>query len=394
MLDPYTYRASEHMAKTQSPSWRVAQIHNVDHFEKAGFPVRINSYREFSQIVDTMQENRYERYMAELGGLAEDEYRLILDVCLDLVAFQLSTLPHRRPVLPISTILSAFALFKKMCGIDPNFGSVLEIGPGCGYVSFFLRRHRTLTNYSQIEACESFYLLQNLVGIACFGHRHDERALPHEDTPAIDYFVNPRPDMEFSPSVRVQLGEPLCTHYPWWRIGEIASRNRQFDIVTSNANLLEFNATALDDYLTLIQKALKPEGHFLVQCTGYPASGTVEQLLGKLYDKRFAMLMFVREHVPAQFPGDGKGLQARLAKGDGRVSFTTNNAIFVKPGHSLFERYYDRANVNQHFVADEPVVSRTFFERPAGRRPYALTEFLEATERELPSYPAGGLRVA
>jgi hypothetical protein len=28
---------------------------------------------------------------------------------------------------------------------------------------FFLKHHRSLTNYSQIEACESFYILQNLV---------------------------------------------------------------------------------------------------------------------------------------------------------------------------------------------------------------------------------------
>jgi hypothetical protein len=256
MLDPQTYRASEQLAKSAIPSWRISQIHNVDHFERAGFPVRIGSIREIGQIVDTMQENRFDRYMTELGGLSRDEYDFVLRMCVDAVRFQLTFLPHRKPVLPISTLLSVFALYKKMLSTHPKFRSVLEIGPGCGYTSFVLRHHRDLDNYSQIEACESFYILQNLVNLHCFGPRFDERALPPEDFRGADYFVNKRADMEFSPEVRCPRQEPQCTHYPWWRIGEIATRDRKFDIVTSNANLLEFNAPALDDYLTLMHGAI------------------------------------------------------------------------------------------------------------------------------------------
>ena len=71
MIDPATYRASELLAKSMSPHWRIAQTHNLDHFERAGFPVRISSVREIGPIVDSMQENRFDSYMRELDGLTD-----------------------------------------------------------------------------------------------------------------------------------------------------------------------------------------------------------------------------------------------------------------------------------------------------------------------------------
>jgi SAM-dependent methyltransferase len=386
MLDPQTYRASEQLAKTLLPSWRIAQTHNLDVFEKVGFPVRIGSVREIGQIIDTMQENRFERYMAELGGLSADEYRTVLDACVELVWFQLTYLPHRQPLLPVSTLLSAYAIYKKMKGASRGFRSVLEVGPGCGYVSLFLRNHEPLENYSQIEACESFYILQNLVNLHCFGPRFEERALPTDGIDAVDYFSQTRVEYENSPTVRVPRAEPRCVHYPWWRVGELLSRDLKFDIVTSNANLLEFSPAALNDYLVILQRVLKPDGVFLVQCTGFDANGTVEGLLDKLHSVKFAPLMFVRESVPASFPGEGgsAGLKESLADGVlPSATFTTNNAVFVRAGHPLYERYYERKNYHLHFIAQEPVVRSMFFERPGQRRSYSLSQFIEDTEAEI-----------
>lgn len=385
MLDPQTYRSSEVLAKSMSPHWRVAQTHNLDHFERAGFPVRISSVRELGPIIDSMQENRFASYMHELDGLTADEYALALDICRDSVVFQLSYLPHRPPVLPISTLFSVLTIYKKLRGIKPDFGTVLEIGPGCGYLSFVLRHHGSLVNYSQIEACESFYILQNLVNLHCFGYRCDDRALPPEDVSAIDFFAAEGPVSEFSTKVQVGGLKPKSTHYPWWRIGELVSRQRQFDIVTSNANLLEFNRTALDDYLSLIHRVLSPEGALLVQCTGYPAQGNDESLLDTMHAKGFAPLLFVQPNKPAKNPAGGSGSVAAAidAEALSQVTFNVTNALFIKRGHPLFERYYDKRNFHLHFIAPEPIVHRTYFERPAKRRDYTLAQFLEATEKAL-----------
>jgi hypothetical protein len=389
MLEPETYRMSERLAKVQVPSWRMAQTHSVDHFERTGFPVRIASVRELGQLLDTMQENRFEKYMFELGGLTEREYALLIEACRHAVLFQLTYLPRRRPVLPLSTLLSTFTLYKKLCGIDRNFRSVLEIGPGCGYLSFFLRRHSTLQNYSQIEVCESFYILQSLVNMHCFGPCCDERAFVDDIAPVSDFFAVPdtRPGFtELSPTVHVNNNRILCTHYPWWKIGELVSREVKFQVVMSNANLLEFSGAALEDYLTLLHRVMEPEGVFLVQCTGYPANGTLESLIEKVWEKGFATLMFSLENKPVAGPPSCgcRDLVAQL-KGTAAnsVTFTVNNCLFVKAGHSLFQRYRDRANCHLDFVADEPLVNSVFFARPADRRIYSLRQCVEDTEREL-----------
>ena len=383
MLDPQTYRANETLAKSLIPHWRISQTHNLDHFERVGFPVRVASVRDLGQIVDSMQENRFGGYMQELGGLAAEEHALIGEACRDVVEFLLSYLPHRPPILPISTILSAFTLYRKMCGVSPSFGSVLEIGPGCGYLSFFLRHHAALKNYSQIEACESFYILQNLVNLHCFGSRFDERALPAEGVEAVDFFVNRDNEMEFAPQLRLDRPTPKCVHYPWWRIGELISRDLRFDIVTSNANLLEFNPKALDDYLSLLHRVLAPEGAMIVQCAGYPANGNDETLLAKMYEKGFAPLFYVISSEPARFAGSGsKGLLGRLQNGGlEAIDLVVTNALFVKAGHPLFGRYYDRKNYHVRFVAPEPIVRATYFDRPPDRRHYTVEQFLEETER-------------
>ena len=364
------------------PSWRVAQIHNVDIFERVGFPVRITSIRDVGQIVDTMQENRFRSYIDELSGLSEDEYGVVARACKDAVDFQLSYLPRRTPVVPLSTLLSAFALYTKMLGANPSFRSVLEIGPGCGYLSFFLRRHPQLQNYSQVEACESFYILQNLVNLFCFGIEFDEHAFLPSSVSALDYFMNPRSDTEVSPKVNVESKGTKCSHYPWWRIGEIINSRATFDIVTSNANLMEFNRAALDDYLSILHRALAPSGVFLVQCTGHSASGTVDELFEKLYEKQFAPLLIAEENKPIGFAQQQKAnfLEGWSSESRGQVQFTTKNAIFVKNGHPLFDRHYDKQNYRFGFIAAETLVRRTFFDRPKKRRDYSARDFVNTVE--------------
>jgi hypothetical protein len=396
MLDPDTYRVSERLAKAQMPAWQIAQTHAVDHFERVGFPVRVTSIRELGPLLDTMQENRFALYMRELGGLTVEEYELILDSCRHAVLFQLNYFPQRDLILPISTLLSVFCLYKKLLGIDLNFRSVLELGPGCGYLSYLLRHHEPLENYSQIEACESFYLLQNLVNIHCFGPSFEERAFVPQSVQLSDYFVTSSPVTEFAPNVRARRPYPRCTHYPWWRIGELISRDIKFQVVTSNANLLEFSPAALEDYLTLIDRVLQPDGVFLVQCMGYPSNGSIDSLLGKFWDKGFALLAMPQEHVETPSPrlGEHATLLSHLkgkSKSSDLVMFTVNNALLVKAGHPLFQKYRDRSNYRLQFVGNEPLVDSVFFARPSDRKMYTMRQFVEDTEKTfLPAPPAIG----
>ncbi len=385
MLDAETYRISERLAKAQSPTWRISAAHNVDHFERVGFPVRISSYRDLGQLLDTMQEFRFDKYMRELGGLTDEEYALVIEACKEVVLFQATYLPNRRPILPISTLLSNFTLYKKMIGIDRNFDSVLEIGPGCGYLSFFLRRHSALRNYTQIEAAESFYILQSLINVHCFGAQFEERAFLQEETSVLNYFAAPSPFTEIAPHIHFDRRK-LCSHYPWWRIGELPGQERKFQIVMSNANLLEFNPTALEDYLSLLLEVLEPEGVFLMQCAGYPAHGSIQDLLTKLWEKGFGMLMFALENKPHAQPqvGGPSHLLTELKRTSGNtLVLTVNNGLFIKAGHPLYNSYRERPDGQLHFIGNERLVNDVFFSRPPNRRMYSVQQFVEDTEKAL-----------
>src|SRR5262249_39684371 len=155
-------------------SWWLAETHIVDHFARVGFPVRIDSPHEVGQLLDTMQEHRFERFLKELGGLSAEDADKYIAALTDAVRFQLTHLQKRRALVPFSTMLSALTLYKKIAGFKPDVEAVLEVGPGCGYLSFFLSRHPSLKRYDQAEACESFYVLQSMINTFLFGHEFRE----------------------------------------------------------------------------------------------------------------------------------------------------------------------------------------------------------------------------
>jgi SAM-dependent methyltransferase len=323
-----------------------------------------------------MQENRFDWFMNEWQGLTELELKSVLAACRDAVLFQLTFLPGRRPVVPISTLMASFTIYNKLVRCNPQFCSVLEIGPGCGYLSFFLKQHRALSNYSQIEVCESFYLMQNLVNLYCFGPCQDERAMIPESASLQTSFANARQDLEIPPRLRGALPEALCVHYPWWRIGELREREDKFDFVTVNAAIMEMDPHARDDYITVIGEVLKDDGAFLMQCPGMNVYDSLEDFLAQMYRKGFAVLMFDVGDAPVGFPLPGPAPEGTAAGDALTRKFALGNAMFVKGGHPLFERYHRPELFTRHMLAPEDVVRRTFFDREGERRVLSRDEML------------------
>jgi len=381
MLSIQTYRASEHLARAVIPSWRISKVHNLDHFERVGFPVRLNSMDEIGFLLDTMQENRYHKYMDELDGLTSEEVDSINAVGVDFVRFQQMYFHSRKPILPISTILSCFALYQKICESLPAFERILEVGPGCGYLSFFLKNHKNLKNYSQIEACESFYLLQSLVNSYCFDWKFNEKAEMDNSYKAADIFHEADSETEFSHEIVLPQLEDLCEHFPWWKIGEVAKRDDFYDVVTSNANLLEFNIPALNDYLNLFRKVLKPGGVFLVQCTGGGGGGlTIDQLIQRISDYGFTPLIFMLEGINCKFEDKNNLKSFNQVNMDApeSIKFTTTNALYVKEGHNSWLSRENRVKVNkQNYISGDPIVNSTYFKRKPERRMVPMSELVQ-----------------
>jgi hypothetical protein len=251
-----------------------------------------------------------------------------------------------------------------------------------------------------VEAAESFYIYQHMINLHCFGSGFYDHAYPPREA---------KLERASSHSARREVGfedvvertpilddvriEPVCEKYPWWRLGDLAEIADNFDFVTSNATLREFNIEALTQYLGIISNSLKPDGLFIAQCTGHPANGNLEQLFERLKARSFAPLLFVDTSSPVKCDPDIRpGLISRIAGSLGNApearTFARQNLAYVKKGHPLFDKYISTPNVCRGeqcdgFVAPEPLVKKMFFDRPGGRKKYSAMDLIDLTKKRL-----------
>jgi hypothetical protein len=269
-MDVTQYRRAEKAARRALRSWRQSQMMNPVVFERNGFPSRIDSMADLLEMIDTMQEGRFDLYMKELGGLeAMREVPWFVAALTDFVRFFAATFHDSQVRLPLSTMLSHLALaIKLLPWITPD-SRVLEIGPGCGYLPFLIKGR--IRSYDQIETTECFYLLQQLVNHWCYGEQAREYAA--EAPPARVEPLLPMGDYE-TPVVALDNADPHCAHWPWWLA---AAAKGPFDVITSNANLSEMADNALCGYAELMRRTLTAEGVLIVQCFGGGHENTTSQ---------------------------------------------------------------------------------------------------------------------
>jgi hypothetical protein len=319
MIDQNTYRLNEAIARKSLRAWRLEQIHSPVVFKHTGFPVQLDSLQELTCLLDTMHENHFVDHQRERGGLTESEKQEFVGFVRRYIDFFRASFHSNTVELPLSTMMAHFVLLKKILACNSKVETILEIGPGCGYSSFFLSQIPTLTNYAQIESTESFYILQSMVNGYLFGPRFKELAWQS----SVDVHAEPFPQLKSHFEERTTITVPddaICTHYPWWRIGDVPSE--AFDIITSNANLNEFSPIALKQYVNLMQRCLKPEGAVIVQCIG-GGSGNLAEIFNYFILNGFAVGVLVPN-------------PAHVDLGGGR-HFASSEAFLVRMGHPLYE---------------------------------------------------------
>jgi hypothetical protein len=367
-MDIGSYRLNERVAKTAIPSWRLKAIQGAHVFRQVGFPIEIESTDELVNLLDTMHENQFDAFMTELDGMAEDEIDALLDALVEYCRFFRIHFPAAEAPIPLSTMIAHQAIAMKLRSLGMA-RRILEIGPGCGYLSFFVGRWPTLENYAQIESAESFYILQNLINKHVFGYRFCDHAQVDWGAKAaqigklaseVDYLEVP---------TRMAVSFPtVCNHYPWWRIDELAEQ--KFDVVTTNANVTEFSEDAFKQYVQMIDRCLSLDGCVFIQCFG---GGRLEPI------KIFRGLLGIRLiPVVAMTPVGGQTIMGK--------HFVLPNFLFVRERHPLAAKYARGTLSFPLFEPDDPFVRNVFMPQTgAARRRVSSAEILAALAVRLKS---------
>ena len=243
MIDPASYNAAEKLGALNH-SWQYRASHYPQVLKESGFPVSVESLQDLYPLLDCMQEGRFEAYQQELGGLTDGDIERIEGALIDLVKMQRIHFPGRNPVKPIDALMSAFVAMQKVRAARPFVNSILEIGPGCGYAALF---SPVVQIYTQIESCQSFYLLQAMVNA-----RHGP-------------FV-----WEAALSERPKDDEATW-HIPWWGIGYPENNGGLlYDVIMANACLCEMTDAAFNEYRKLFLSVSDDKTPLLIQCPGAP----------------------------------------------------------------------------------------------------------------------------
>lgn len=328
-MDTASYRLSETLGKRAIRSLRQAGIHAPDYFQSTGFLTRVESKDDLLPLLDVMHSNRFDDFVQELGGLTDDDLLELVDAFVEYTRFFMANFPSAEVPMPLSGMISQYAVARKIAGI-PNRARVLEIGPGTGLVSLFLSRDAAIERYDQVEAVESFYLLQNLLNRHVYGHRFLDHAQLDATAAGLGGIAFERihaarpevlPNYEAPRSLPVER-RARCEHIPWWRLDLV--EGRRYDVVTSNANLTEFNESALRYYMALVVRVLEPDGVFLVQCPGggrMPAE-TMFNAINTAGLKPLAVIPRVMN--------DGRPSMHRLP---GDKQLVVANFVYLPPGH-------------------------------------------------------------
>lgn len=355
MLDINYYRESENRAKTILPTWIISKKYNLDIFEKEGFPIRINNIQQTRQIFDTMQENRFDTFMQEINGFSAKDLSLFVEACIKNIKFQDNYFPTHKSFIPFNTLLSAFVISKKMQALKPNAKRILEIGPGTAGTSFYINQFSNLKEFTYTDACESFYLLQNNINFFLFKENFKQRVIErYENTCYMDedntnysqgglekqYYIETNKNDTFT-----------CNAYPWWKLGEVNKKTNKYEMITSNANLLEFSEGALNDYLSIMFNTLKNDGMIFVQCIGNSILRSSDYLFKKLQEYNFAVYFFAAGQV---------AYTCHITNEKIEKFFMLPNMILIKKGHPSYEKFNKQPTLPVQ-LCDDIEINRLFF---------------------------------
>jgi SAM-dependent methyltransferase len=249
------YDAAEREALIRVPN-RLIECCQPMGFSAVGYPVRVSNDRALNRFVEVMHEVRMPQIASHLGRLTQDEIELIRSVASAVAQMTERLYGVRR--VPRESLLDALHICRHITYLHPGQKrSVLEIGPGSGYVGALL----TLLGhpYTGTDITQAFYLYQSHLLAELTKGKFSEGVLNH--------------------SAAQNAG--TC-HLPWWAFYlPDGNASLSAEIVTCNHALCEMHPHARSYVLKITADLLKktPDGALIFFSFGSPVTNPIRDVV-------------------------------------------------------------------------------------------------------------------
>lgn len=158
MLTPELYSEAERRALLEMGSNRTLEAAQPVTFGKVGYPVTVSSIAELGRYAEVMHEGRLSSLYEWLGGFTDKELGLIETIAERVADLTQSRYGRRR--IPRTSLVDALHMLRHVhYAADTLSPTVLEIGPGSGYVGALLVQLGS--RYASIDIAQAFYLYQS-----------------------------------------------------------------------------------------------------------------------------------------------------------------------------------------------------------------------------------------
>jgi len=174
------YNKLEKEAISRLPN-RIIEASQSITFDRLGYPSRVSSTKELWKYADAMQEQRTRTNYDMLYGLTNREFELVTKVTEK--TRQITKEHCDREVIPASSVLRAVLAYRAVEVLGKQ--SVLEIGPGSGYLGAMLIADGY--DYHSVENSQGFHLWQSLL----FGEKYQIYWWDYitKEPPKVDLYV-------------------------------------------------------------------------------------------------------------------------------------------------------------------------------------------------------------
>lgn len=361
MIDPRRYDDAERQAMIQVGDWAALSSFRPYFFQESRFPIRIAELGELRYVVSVMNDVRdAEAVLREMRGLRAPDVDAIFEAVRRFVGFQVGILGHTQVVIPFTSFVYYYALFRKLKRL-PGAASILDIGSGLGYLPFFIGDDPAIRAYDAIEVTQSLYVLQSAINSFVFGERQRDLAVGRfHPGAAVSADLLPR-TTKINRVIELDFAAPArCTLFPWWRINE--PFERKYDVVMCNENICEMDLSAFVFFAQKTLGCLTGNGLLFIHGIGKTVGDR-----HRLIDERLSILLRLGYRALAvETSFENKGRLSRP------------NLLMMAPGH---ERYGEGQTRTEDFGFDDedPVLRSVYgLDEPAGE----ITD-VEALKSEL-----------